>query len=55
MKIEESIESILNNHIKEIWITPYLVKKYIPNEELSSLKEELITLLKRRLTNGDKS
>ena len=46
------IDSVVNKHVKGIWPTPYFEKRYIPNEELWSLKEDLYTMIKYILEKG---
>ena len=54
-EIRDKIKSVVESHTKGIWTTPYFEQRYIPNEEIWKLKEDLFEMVKDILTKGGQS
>ena len=55
--LEEKISKIVDSFIMDIWITPYVCRKYIPSENIPKLKEKLFEEFSKKggISNESKS
>jgi len=44
-KIYEQICEIIDSHIRSVYITPHMIKQYIPNEDIRELKSQIHDVL----------
>ena len=50
----KDISKIVENHVKQFWLTPHYKKIIIPNEEIWDLKRDLVNYIESKggLKNG---
>lgn len=45
MKIYDKICEIIDSHVRSVYVTPHMVKQYIPNENIREMKEQIRDVL----------
>ncbi len=47
-RLQEQIDEIFNKYTTIVWVNPYYPKRYIPDENISLIKKEILDLLKNK-------